>query len=104
MDLLVSVIWIITLTIMGIMNLKTVVEQIYECADGGDFHLGLLILGLVATALCCGAIYVHSAKIVDYGKAPKVTTTTAPIVDTLKTSTGTYYLYEFKDNHYPDIK
>ena len=89
---------------MGIMNLKTVVEQIYECADGGDFHLGLLILGLVATALCCVAIYVHSAKIVDYGKAPKVTTTTAPIVDTLKTSTGTYYLYEFKDNHYPDIK
>lgn len=104
MDLLSSVIWIIALTSMAIANLKTVVEQIYECVDGGDFHLGLLILGLVATALCCVAIYVHSAKIVDYGKAPKVTTTTVPIVDTLKTSTGTYYLYEFKDNHYPDIK
>lgn len=89
---------------MGIMNLKTIVEQIYECIDGGDFHLGLLILGLVATALCCVAVYVHAANIHDYEKAPKVTTTTAPIVDTLKTSTGTYYLYEFKDNHYPDIK
>ena len=104
MDMLVSVVWIIALTIMGITNLKTVVEQIYECVDGGDFHLGLFILGLVATALCCVAIYLHSAKIVDYGKAPKVTTATAPMVDTLKTSKGTYYLYQFKDNHYPDIK
>ena len=104
MDLLVSVIWIIALTSMAIANLKTVVEQIYEGVEGGDFHLGLFAIGLVATVLCCIAVYVRAAKIHDYGKAPKVTTTTAPIVDTLKTSTGTYYLYEFKDNHYPDIK
>ena len=104
MDLLVSVLWIIALTVMALANLKTTVEQISEATYGGDFHLGLLILGLAATVLCCVAIYLHSAKIVDYGKAPKVTTTTAPMVDTLKTSTGTYYLYQFQNNHYPDIK
>lgn len=99
-----SVLWIIALTIMAIANLKTIVEQIADATYGGDFHLGLFILGVVATVLCCVAIYLHSTKIVDYHKAPKVTTTTAPMVDTLKTSKGTYYLYQFNDNHYPDIK
>ena len=101
-----SVIWIIALTVMAVINLKTIINETCNAFDvgDGDFNLGLFILGVVATVCCCVAIYLHSATICDYEKKPKVTTSTEPIVDTLKVSSGTYYLYQFNDNHYPDIK
>lgn len=101
-----SVIWIIALTVMAVINLKTIINETCNAFDvwDDDFNLWTFILGVVATVCCCVAIYLHSAAICDYEKKPKVTTSTEPIVDTLKVSSGTYYLYQFNDNHYPGIK
>ena len=101
-----SVIWIIALTVMAVINFKTVVDETFNAFDIGDgaFSPGLFILGVVATICSCVAIYIPSATICDYEKKPKVTTSTEPIVDTLKVSSGTYYLYQFNDNYYPGIK
>ena len=46
-----SVIWIIALTVMAVINFKTVVDETFNAFDIGDgaFSPGLFILGVVAT-------------------------------------------------------
>ena len=92
-----DVIWIICFALGGGVNLKNAIEK-------DDAPAGMRLLSLLVAVLCCVAGYRHAARIVDYGRAPKVVTTELPTVDTLKTDSGTYYLYEFKDNHYQEMR
>lgn len=91
---------------MAVTNLKTIFNEIFNMLGIGDdgFDIWTFILSVIATVFCSVAIYLHSAAICDYEKKPKVTTSTEPIIDTLKVDSGTYYLYKFNDNHYPNIK
>ncbi len=92
-----DVILLVCFTLLASANLKDAIEK-----DGTPTIMRLL--SLLVGILCCVAGYRHAARIVDYGMTPKVVTTEAPAVDTLKTDSGTYYLYEFKDNHYQETR
>ena len=92
-----DVILLVCFASIGSVNLKNAIER-------DDTPKGMRILALLVAILCCMAGYRHAARIVDYGRSPKVMTTEAPAVDTLKTDSGTYYLYEFKDNHYQELR
>lgn len=99
-----SAIWLITITLILVSSIKSLASWIREIRAGEKDYVGFLIMEIVVIVLCGFAFYKHISDISKYEKHPRVVTTEAPKIDTLRTDGKTYYFYEFQDNLRNEIK
>lgn len=104
MSMLESAIWIMTLSIIFTGDIAAMIDEGVRGQREGNFSIGVFLFSLFATVLVLLAMYNQFNTIARYQEAPKVYTTETPQVDTLQENGKTFYIYKFRDNHYPDFK